>query len=133
MGLASPSDLQSIEAVEPSAPAKGFWHRLKRFFEPPPQPREAPAVCVPPGAHLILKNIPADLQREWRVERDEGVVFVQTSANVNSHRDAIQFHNGRQVRLQDLNEGLRVEVLSLAGASVADEDLAFHSIVASRR
>ena len=80
-----------------------------------------------------MKNIPADLQREWRVERDEGVVFVQTSANVNSHRDAIQFHNGRQVRLQDLNEGLRVEVLSLAGASVADEDLAFHSIVASRR
>jgi hypothetical protein len=35
---------------------------------------------------------------------------------VNSYRDAIRFSNGYQIRLQDLREGMRLEVLSLAGA-----------------
>ena len=47
---------------------------------------------------------------------------MQTSANVNSYRDAIQFQDGRLIRLQDLQEGLCFEVVSLAGAfAPADE------------
>jgi hypothetical protein len=80
------------------------------------------AVCIPPGAYLILKDIPEEFRRQWRVERDEGVIFVQTSANVNSYRDAIQFQDGRLIRLQDLREGLRVQVMSLAGAFSSAED-----------
>src|SRR6202035_2449259 len=69
MGLASPADLPVIEAKESP---KGFWQNftwdsLKSFFEPSRPPATAPAVCIPPGAQLILKDIPVDLQRQGRV------------------------------------------------------------------
>lgn len=118
MGLASPADLPVCEAPKESAsPKQTFWQALKSFFEPSRQPAVAPAVCIPPGAHLILKDIPADLQRQCHVSDEEGVMFTQLSADVNSYRDAVRFNNGYQIRLQDLREGMRVEVLSLAGAS----------------
>ncbi len=114
MGLASPADLPS--KAPKAVPKQTFWQALKSFFEPVRQPATAPAVCIPPGAHLILKDIPVDLQRQCHVSAEEGVVFTQLSADVNSYRDAIRFSNGYQLRLQDLREGMRVEVLSLAGA-----------------
>jgi hypothetical protein len=42
-------------------------------------------------------------------------LFTQISAEFNSYRDAVRFHSGCQVRLQDLPEGMNVQVLSLAG------------------
>jgi len=69
----------------------------------------------------MLKNIPADLQRRWQIAAEESAFFVQTSHNVNNYRDAVQFYNGKQALLQNLREGIRVEVLSLGGA-VADEE-----------
>lgn len=115
MGLASPADLPPREPVQEAAPKQSFWQTLKSFFEPSRQPAVAPAVCIPPGAHLILKDIPVDLQRQCHVAAEEGVVFTQLSAEVNSYRDAVRFSNGYQIRLQDLREGMHVEVLSLAG------------------
>ena len=117
MGLASPADLPVPEALREPAVKKSFWESFKSFFEPSRQPAVAPAVCIPPGAHLILKDIPADMQRQCRVSDEEGVVFTQLSVDVNSYRDAIRFSNGFQMRLQDLREGMRVEVLSLAGVT----------------
>jgi hypothetical protein len=116
MGLASPADLPSRDPIREAVPKQTFWQALKSFFEPTRQPSTAPAVCIPPGAHLILKDIPADLQRQCHVCEEEGVMFTQLSADVNSYRDAIRFSNGYQIRLQDLREGMRLEVLSLAGA-----------------
>jgi hypothetical protein len=118
MGLASPADLKQPE----QASSQSIWAQLRRAFFDEPQPNVVFAVCIPPGAHLVLRDIPEDLRRQWRVENNEGVIFVQTSANVNSHRDAMQFHDGRLIRLQDLREGMRVEVLSLAGAFVPSEE-----------
>ena len=115
MGLASPADLPVCETVRETT-KQSFWQALKSFFEPVRQPAVAPAVCIPPGAHLILKDIPADMQRQCHVTSEEGVMFTQLSADVNSYRDAVRFKNGYQMRLQDLREGMRVEVLSLAGA-----------------
>jgi hypothetical protein len=46
----------------------------------------------------------------------EEVIFVQLSFKEFVHRDAIRFANGREVLLQSLPCGLRVEVLSLGGA-----------------
>src|SRR5262249_36494653 len=89
----------------------------KCFFEPSRVPAVAPAVCIPPGARLILKDIPADLQRQCQVSDEENVVFTQISADVNSYRDAVRFSNGYQIRLQDLRQGMRVEVMSLAGVT----------------
>jgi hypothetical protein len=121
MGLASPADLKPAGGNEP-APSRSVWAQLKRALLGRPNWKVVPAVCIPPGAYLIPKDLPEELRRQWRVENNEGVVFVQTSANVNSYRDAIQFQDGRLVRLQDLREGLQFEVVSLAGAFVpADE------------
>jgi len=121
MGLASAADLRASEPAHKPSP-EGWWQRIKAFFEGQPQATVVPAVCVPPGAQLMAKVIPEEVRRQFRVEEDEGVVFVQISANVNSYRDAIQFTNGRQVRLQELPEGMRMELLSFAGASTVREE-----------
>src|SRR5215471_1716050 len=70
IGLASPADLQSCADEAPTR-EKGFWHRIWSFFALAPDVPEAPAVCVPPGASLVLKYIPADLQRKWSIEEEE--------------------------------------------------------------
>ena len=68
----------------------------------------------PPGASLRLQDIPVRLQQELGVRTEEDVVFTQTSASVNTYRDAVRFANGRELNLQELREGQRVRVLSLA-------------------
>ena len=115
MGLASPADLELRQRARDAAPRKTFWQSVKSFFEPPDLSTVVPAVCIPPGAQLIVKDIPEALQRQYRVRQEEGAVFTQISADVNSYRDAVRFVSGCQVRLQDLREGMRVEILSLAG------------------
>ena len=72
------------------------------------------AVCVPPGALLILHDIPPKMQRECGTGPEDTVIFTQISADVNRHRDAVRFSTGREMRLQELGEGQRVEVLRLA-------------------
>ena len=62
---------------------------------------------------MVVKDIPRGLQRELSVGETEEVTFVQTSANVNTYRDAVRFSNGRQILLQALREGQRVVVVSL--------------------
>jgi len=111
IGLASPADLQAGQRKNMLRNGN-WWTRLKALFEIG-QACPVPAVCIPPGARLVLRNIPADLQREWKVQAEEDVVFLQTSAAVNTYRDAIEFKNGRRVRLQDLRLGLKMDVLSL--------------------
>jgi hypothetical protein len=54
-----------------------------------------------------------DLRCKWSVGADESVLFIQTSAEVNTYRDALRFRTGRQVLLQELREGMRVTVVSL--------------------
>lgn len=129
MGLASPADLPATEPAREAAPKRTFWQSItswqtiKSFFEPSREPEVAPAVCIPPGARLMVRDVPAKLQHMLRVSAEEAVVFTQISADVNTYRDAIRFENGCQIRLQELCEGMRVEVLSLTGVpSVAGED-----------
>ena len=119
MGLASWGDLQPKTAVASDC-EQNLWKRIKNFLALAFDCSEAPAVCVPPGASLILKGIPADLQRKWGVDEEASVLFVQTSAEVNTYRDALCFGNGRQVLLQDLTEGMQVKVVSL-GCDLAEE------------
>ena len=71
------------------------------------------SVCVPPGARLLLRDIPKDLQRRWGVTAVEEVTFVQLSAEAFIHRDAVRFANGQEILLQRLQCGQRVDVLSL--------------------
>jgi hypothetical protein len=86
--------------------------------------KETPAVCVPPGARLLLRDIPCDLQQQFDVQATEEVTFVQLSAEAYRHRDAVRFRNGREVLLQRLKYGQRVEVLSLCSDDSREE--AYH-------
>jgi hypothetical protein len=114
IGLASPSDLQSqTGGVHRN---QSLWGRIKHFFAVPDQPN-VQAICVPPGACLIVKNIPDKLQRKWNVGQEEFVSFLQTGMEAHTYRDAIMFTNGCQVLLQELSEGIPVRVVSLSGDS----------------
>ncbi len=119
IGLASPAEVQ--RSVHPQPHRFRPWQWMKDLFDLHPECPNALAVCIPPGACLILKNIPDRLQTRWDVGDEERVVFVQTSANVNTYRDAVSFGNGRQVLLQELAEGMPVKVVSLGGDPVLEE------------
>jgi hypothetical protein len=137
LGLASPSDLHPVinaSSCEAAAKKPWSWTAIKEWFNanrPQWQPdKRTPAVCVPPGARLVLKDIPKGLQRELGIGESEEVKFVEISAEVNTYRDAIRFKNGRQLLLQALREGQRVTVLSLALEEV--EQTAFSDLRATR-
>jgi hypothetical protein len=114
-GLASPCDLRKRQEYR-RVRSHGFWQRLKEFFDPPCGPA-IPAVCIPPGARLLVRDIPANMRRECRIQTDiEEAVFAQITAAENTFRDAVRFPNGIEVLLQRFAEGQRVRVLSLSSA-----------------
>ena len=127
IGLASPSDLRPIinaSSCDPTSKNSWSWAAIKEWFlanGPQAQPdKRIPAVCVPPGARLLLKDIPKGLQRELGVGEMEEVKFVEISAEVNTYRDAVRFKNSRQLLLQAMREGQRVTVLSLTPEEVEE-------------
>jgi hypothetical protein len=71
-------------------------------------------MSLPPGARLVLRDIPVALGRRCGVGTTEKVTFTQLSATPYQFRDAVRFSNGQEIRLQDLNGGMRVDVLSLS-------------------
>jgi hypothetical protein len=114
--LTSPHDLRPLQVTR----QMGFWHWLGSIFDGGLRVHGPAAVCVPPGARLLLKDIPDRLQRRWRVDSREDVLFVQRSEIENDYRDGVQFFNGRQILLQELPAGMRVRVLSLGGIEFGD-------------
>jgi hypothetical protein len=111
-GLISPADLQATTNDKTDQRRPGFWTSLKDFFSEPTE--KAVAVCVPPGARLLLQGIPARLQRKLNVREEEEVVFTQLSAETHKHRDAVRFGNGREILLQELKEGQRALVINVS-------------------
>lgn len=77
-------------------------------------PAEKTAVCIPPGARLLLRDIPKAVQVASGVAPEEEVLFTQISAKAYDYRDAVRFRNGREVLLQQLTAGQRAKVLQLA-------------------
>ena len=118
LGLASPADLKRLAGPPPTG-RNSAWRVIKEFFSPP-KTDPVPAVCIPPGARLRLRDIPVRLQIQLGVGPAEEVTFTQISAAVNSYRDAVRFTNGREVRLQELREGQRVRVMDLSMAEELD-------------
>jgi len=109
MGLMSPSDHSPIIVPQ----AGRFWEAVKDLFSFTSTKPDC-AVCVPPGAQLLLRGIPDSLQRELKINATEFVTFTQVSAQVGTHRDGVMFANGRTLLLQRLQEGQSVQVLSLS-------------------
>src|SRR6516225_11236543 len=120
LGLASPAELTS--AASSIVTKKTFWALLKEFFSPPPVDTVC-AVCIPPGASLELRGISERLQRDLGVRPVERVTFTQISASPDSYRDAVRFANRRELRLQELREGVRVKVLDLSMAKELNLEL----------
>ncbi len=120
IGLASCADLSSLKAR--AVRRQGLWNSIISFLSLVGDCPDVLAVCIPPGARLIVKGIPLNLQHKWEIGPEERVVFVQTSAEVNTYRDAIEFRNGCKVSLQHLTEGMSVRVVSLGGDSVFEQE-----------
>lgn len=112
LGLTSPAELERVAAPRQK---KGFWAAVRHFLAPHQGPQVC-AVCIPPGARLLLSGIPPRLQAELGVGPEEEVTFTQITANACSYRDSVRFAHGRVLRLQELREGQQVKVLDLAGA-----------------
>jgi hypothetical protein len=119
LGLAATADLE--RSASPPVTAMTFWTALKEFFSP--KAEWMCAICIPPGARLELRGLPLRLQQELAVGPVEEVTFTQITALVNNYRDAIRFSNGRELRLQDLPEGLQIKVLDLSLAEDLDLEL----------
>jgi hypothetical protein len=102
LGLTSPAELERCK------PELRGW---RSWFNP----RQAPcAVCIPPGARLLLFDIPKRLQQQRGLGASEQVTFIQTNATPGRHRDGVRFRNNQEILLQHLAEGQRVVVLTLA-------------------
>jgi hypothetical protein len=118
LGLASPREVaRAATAVAPGR--KSFFSLLKEFFNPPVA-CAVPAVCIPPGARLRVNGLPERLQHSLGVQPNEDVTFTQLSAAAHTYRDALHFANGRDVRLQELSEGMQVKVVDLSCAEELD-------------
>ena len=115
LGLASPADTEAATASQRVSDSRcSWWSQLKIWlFSPEPYTKEVPAVCIPPGARLRVKDIPVKMQEKFGIGPVEDVMFFERSADAYEYRDAIMFANGRSALLQDLREGLRFEVVSL--------------------
>ena len=100
LGLASPS------------PSLSRWWSAK----------QTPAVCIPPGARLLLREIPKDLQQQLGVTGTEEVAFLQLSATPYQFRDAVRFNNGREILLQKLQCGQQLKVVSLSSGDSEREE-----------
>lgn len=128
MGMVSPRELSEAANKNLIGTGPGLWNRIRRAFDSrplrflTPRPREV-VVCMPPGADLLLKGIPVRLQQRYKIGETEAVTFIQTTAAINTYRDAVQFRNGRIVSLQDLPSGARVEVLSMSRVHAEDADM----------
>jgi hypothetical protein len=114
LGMASPADVTAAVAPRQPGPTT-FWQKIRAFFDPTAAPAVC-AVCLPPGARLLICDIPQRLQQQWGTGDREEAVFTQISAAVNTYRDAVRFKGGCEVRLQEFREGMRVRVMDLSGA-----------------
>ena len=101
----------SIGLASPCTSASRWWSA-----------RRTPAICVPPGARLILVDVPERLQHDLKVGPIEEVTFVQLSATPYQFRDAVRFNNRREILLQQLQCGQQVEVLSLSSGDFEHEE-----------
>jgi len=131
IGLASPLDLEAErrERADAAAANRSLWSAVKSWLNPPPPRAERiPAVCIPPGARLRMTNIPQHLQKELDIGPNEDAVFVELSASAYRYRDGVRFGNGREILLQYLDEGLPIDVLSLALAETPEERIRIHAI-----
>ncbi len=114
--------LISLDNPKPVVPQTGFRNTVRRIFGWKPYPQPV-AVCIPDGACLLMTDIPWGFCQEHKLDSEEDVMFRQMSANDYEYRDAVEFKSGLKVRLQELETGQKLTVLSLSGEETEMEYL----------
>jgi hypothetical protein len=107
----------TVAAKDHKDAGRPIWAALKNLFfrsDPAKHQSQAIAVCVPPGARLLVADMPKDIQAQYKVGPIEEVTFTQLNAEAHRYRDAIRLRNGAEILLQSLREGQRVRVLQLS-------------------
>ena len=108
LGFTSPSELAQL----PELRGWRSWFSV----------RQVPcAVCIPPGARLMLCDIPSRLRSGLGLGVEEEVAFIQVGMDAGRHRDAVRFRNNQELLLQRLAEGQRARVVSMGGDSASAE------------
>ena len=118
-GLVSPGSFRQATTKTSSSFWRQWWSEMRG--RSPLQERCPLVVCIPPGARLLLREIPEHFRCQFGVGPIEEVTFVQLSANAYEYRDAIRFENGREVLLQKLPEGQQVDVLCLSSREFEED------------
>jgi hypothetical protein len=113
IGLASPEDVRNSRMSEPNVPA-GFWGKLRSWLIGSVRCPLVSAVYIRPGARLRLYGVPEGTRRILGVSPREEVTFTQIRVSENQFRDAVRFAIGRDILLQELGEGVGVQVLNLS-------------------
>lgn len=127
-GLAAVSDLQraasafSVRRKSLQSFLDGIGSLLKEIVAAPDNSKSVPAVCIPPGTRLLLRDIPERLQVQVGVRGVEEVTFTQITSDAFSYRDAVHFRNGCELVLQRLQEGQRVRVLNLSSVDAINPE-----------
>ena len=118
LGLASAADVsRRKQERENASPDITFFDKLKKWFHPP-VPAQCTVVCIPPGARLLLRDIPEKMQQVFCLSGPvQEVTFTQIGTV--GFRDSVRFPNGTELLLQRLTEGQRVRVIALS----AEEEL----------
>jgi hypothetical protein len=125
IGFTSTKELQPTAGTGVVQKRSGFWSTIRDWFKIETV-SATPVICIPPGARLMLQEIPRGMQREFGIGPNEEVTFTQLTAQPYAYRDAIRFKNGREVLLQKLEPGQRAVVLSLSLVEeVAEPEAAF--------
>jgi hypothetical protein len=120
VGLTSPEELESF---------KHKWPGWLSGFRAPASPC---AVCIPPGARLVLRDIPERLRFQLGIGEVGQVIFIQREAG--RHRDGLRFQNNQEILLQHLAVGQHATVLSLSADEATEEqahEIGEHVLVAS--
>ncbi len=77
------------------------------------------AACVLPGATLQLEKIDSRVQSTFNVGPTETVTMIRMDADQKStHHDGVRFTNGREVKLQSLNDGMTARLLPVGATAV---------------
>lgn len=95
-----------------SALARG-WSSFMRWMLPRKQ-CGITAVCIPPGARLLISEVPLTAKPYSGALELKAVDFTQLSERSYAYRDALRLPDGETVLLQKLPEGLRASVLQMA-------------------
>jgi hypothetical protein len=110
LGFCAAAELQ--QEMDRSGLARGWSSFLRWVF--PRRQCGMTAVCIPPGARLLISEMPKNAQAGLELLELETVEFTQLSERSYAYRDALRLPDGETVLLQKLPEGLRTTVLALA-------------------